>query len=234
MTDGIHTASRRSILRTATLLAVTGTAGCGENTKRSTPPLIPTTQELEVYTPTPFEETPEPTPVSGSKRPGYGAVEPYERAVAEAVNEYRRSNGKRELEYREKAAYVARLHSQDQYEKEYVSHTQPDGENPSDRLNKWNVKGRAHGENIAYFGIRQIEERPTEEEETPALTATEYVPATPQEVAQQSLKVWKASSSHDEGMLRDWWHWTGVGIVIAEDGSTWVTQVFTGKADADD
>lgn len=66
------------------------------------------------------------------------------------LNQERKKNGLPELKWNEKAAVVARKHSQDMFAKGYFSHENLEGLSPFDRMEAGGVSFRTAGENLAY------------------------------------------------------------------------------------
>jgi uncharacterized protein YkwD len=78
---------------------------------------------------------------------------PTDREVASFVklmNEYRRSLGLSPLIWDSRVAAVAKAHSRDMYERDYFSHTTPEGRTTWDRLAARRVTYSRAGENIAW------------------------------------------------------------------------------------
>ena len=125
-----------------------------------------------------------------------------EQQVFQLINEKRREQGLRQLEWSESIAKIARLHSQNMADNNFFSHTGLDGSIVSDRadksgLNKW----RAIGENIAYNrGYKQ-----------------------PIEFA---VERWLQSPSHKQNLLNKEWRESAVGIAVTPEGTYYFTQVF--------
>ncbi len=125
-----------------------------------------------------------------------------ERRVFELINAKRAERGLKSLSWNSKVAGVARGHSKEMALYDYFSHTDVDGRLVDGRavsagLNKW----RAIGENIAY--LRGYEDP-----------------------AQYAVEKWMLSPSHRDNLLDPRWQETGIGLVIASDGTYFFTQVF--------
>ncbi|HEX8289710.1 MAG TPA: CAP domain-containing protein [Pyrinomonadaceae bacterium] len=125
-----------------------------------------------------------------------------ERQAFQLINEKRKDQGLKPLEWNENVAKVARLHSQDMANNKFFSHTGRDGSSVDDRadsigLSKW----RAIGENIAYNrGYNQ-----------------------PVEFA---VERWMLSPKHKQNLLDDRWQESAVGIAVTPEGTYYFTQVF--------
>lgn len=125
-----------------------------------------------------------------------------ERQAFQLINEKRREQGLKLLEWNETVAKIARLHSESMANYKFFSHTGLDGSIVSDRadksgLNKW----RAIGENIAY---NRGYEQPIE----------------------FAVERWMQSPSHKRNLLNEQWRESAVGIAVTPDGTYYFTQVF--------
>ncbi len=87
------------------------------------------------------EETPESTPDAG--------INDYEKQVLTLVNQERAKQGLQSLSWNAKLAAVARAHSADMSARNYMSHTNPDGLSPFDRIKNSGISYTRAAENIA-------------------------------------------------------------------------------------
>jgi len=72
-----------------------------------------------------------------------------EQKMLELVNKERRLRGLRELEMDKNLLRLARAHSRDMFERGYFAHVNPDGEDPFDRMRRYEISFRVAGENLA-------------------------------------------------------------------------------------
>lgn len=72
-----------------------------------------------------------------------------EQEMFEAVNRERQKAGVEPLIFDERLRDLARLHSQDMFERGYFSHYTPDGESPFDRMEEFGIDFSFAGENLA-------------------------------------------------------------------------------------
>ncbi|XID90886.1 CAP domain-containing protein [Paenibacillaceae bacterium WGS1546] len=86
---------------------------------------------------------------SGSVAASSALSEAYERQVFDLTNAFRAKNGIDPLQWDAKAALTARKHSKDMDERDYFSHTNPDGLTPFDRMTADGIVYSAAAENIA-------------------------------------------------------------------------------------
>ena len=95
---------------------------------------------------TPAEEE---TPAEDTGSEPADTVAAYEQEVFDLVNQIREENGLEPFVYNETLAETARAHSQDMIDRNFVSHTNPDGEDPFDRMRENGLSYSMAAENIA-------------------------------------------------------------------------------------
>ncbi|WP_122087943.1 CAP domain-containing protein [Halalkalicoccus subterraneus] len=144
----------------------------------------------------------------GTTSAGDVSSEEVEAEIHEQINEIRADHGLSQLEHDDEIAVVARTHSQDMNERDYFSHTNPEGESPADRFGDlYPSECRAVGENLAYiqtgFGSGGSAE----------------------EIADRIVQGWMDSEGHRENVLREGWDSEGIGVYMA-DGRVDATQNF--------
>lgn len=132
--------------------------------------------------------------------PGPTDLSAVEKQVFDAINSIRQANGLYALTTQAGLGGVARAHSDDMLARDYLSHVNPEGKNPGDRIAAAGIAVTAWGENIA---MAQGLADPVED----------------------IVQGWMDSPGHRENILRPGWTHTGVGV--AQSGSTfYFTQVF--------
>lgn len=115
------------------------------------------------------------------------------------LNDDRKSNGLQPLQCDDDLLIVARLHNQDMADRNFFAHTNPDGEQPWDRMERFGITGWSLvGENIA---------------------AGQRSPAEVQ-------AAWMNSPGHRANILTADFTHVGVGHVATEDGRIFWTQLF--------
>jgi uncharacterized protein YkwD len=115
------------------------------------------------------------------------------------LNEDRAKHGLSALQCDDDLLIVGRLHCKDMDERQYFAHTNPDGEQPWDRMNRYGIRGWSLvGENIA-MGQRS-----------------------PQEVQ----TAWMNSPGHRANILTADFTHVGVAFYQREGGRTYWTQLF--------
>jgi uncharacterized YkwD family protein len=111
------------------------------------PTPAPTATPRPTATPTP-SATPTPTPTPAPTA-APDSLSSYEKQVVSLVNAERAKYGLPALTINEKLSSVARLKSQDMYNKNYFSHTSPTYGSPFDMMKKYGINYNYAGENIA-------------------------------------------------------------------------------------
>jgi uncharacterized protein YkwD len=128
-----------------------------------------------------------------------------ERVAFDILNQIREENGMEALEWSERVAAVARVHSQNMAQFKFFGHRGLDNKLVSDRADEMKLgRWRAIGENIAYNrGYKDPVEK--------------------------AVDNWLNSQSHRHNLLSSEWKESAVGVAVADDGSYYFTQVFLRK-----
>ncbi|MEO6334859.1 MAG: CAP domain-containing protein [Pyrinomonadaceae bacterium] len=134
-----------------------------------------------------------------SKRTSAGTIE---QQIFALINAERSKNGLSELEWSESLAAVARVHSEDMANAKFFGHRGSDGSMVDDRADRMGLGAWSSiGENIAYMqGF-----------DDPAGLAVEK---------------WLESTAHRKNLLGPTWKESAVGVVLTEDGTYYLTEVF--------
>jgi uncharacterized protein YkwD len=160
---------------------------------------------------------------TGGERIDSLAVEYY---VHVKINERRERHGLDPMNASWYVSSVSRAHSEDMAARDYFSHSNPDGEGPSDRFGKFPEHcADGYGENIAmsYVGTRvdtgggDVETFETEEA-----------------IATHLVEGWMNSTGHRENILRERFDHVGTGVYIddrSDGGQVFATQNFCGVRD---
>ncbi|MFF1818367.1 CAP domain-containing protein [Kribbella sp. NPDC058245] len=104
-------------------------------------PTRPTPTKTE--TSEPPSNTPEPPPSDG------GGTNAQEREVLDLTNQVREQNGCGPLRLNSALVEAAGKHASDMVRRKYMDHTNPDGQDPGDRMRAAGYNGSSWGENIA-------------------------------------------------------------------------------------
>jgi len=148
-----------------------------------------------------------------------------EREVHNWTNHYRTQYGLNELEINIQLSNVAENHSQDMADKNYFSHTNLQGESPTDRVERQGFNCHIDLPGNRYVkGIGEnIWQGWTYRYTINGVPSGHY---TQSELAKKIVDDWMGSTSHRESILTDFWLSEGIGIVITEDGKTYAAQNF--------
>lgn len=142
-----------------------------------------------------------------------------ERRILGAINDRRRLDGQHVLWPDTSLAALARTHSRDMRDREFVAHRNPDGLRAGERARQAGYVYRELGENLfqgrLYDTIAHTR-RGTEEQ-------TFYLWYAPDELADLVATMWMESPSHRENMLAGRYDYGGVGIAIGSDYNVFVT-----------
>ncbi|NIK62338.1 CAP domain-containing protein [Kribbella shirazensis] len=114
-------------------------------TARPKPTTVSTTP---TRTPTTTRST-EPTPSDTQDPPSGGGTNAQEQQVLEYTNRIREQQGCRPLRLDSALVEAAGKHASDMVRRHYLDHTNPDGEDPGDRMADAGYRGSSWGENIA-------------------------------------------------------------------------------------
>jgi uncharacterized protein YkwD len=134
-----------------------------------------------------------------------GSASRVEARAFELMNAQRLANGLQSLQWDEQIIALARTHSQSMAEGKYFSHKDASGGYVDSRASKLGIfNWMSIGENIAFM----------KGYEDPASMAVEK---------------WMQSTSHKKNILSGQWRDSAIGVAVADDGSTYFTQVFIAK-----
>ncbi len=131
---------------------------------------------------------------------GGTSIEEKEMDAFDRVNRERTSRGLGALVMDEAVRLVARAHSEDMVARDFFSHTNPDGQGPSGRLDAVGIGYNSAGENIAWNNFSN-----------PVTTA---------------VNGWMDSEGHRQNILWEWYTHTGMGVAPDGSGGYYFTQVF--------
>ena len=129
-----------------------------------------------------------------------------EHLVHEYTNRERRDADVPAVEYDADLAAIAEYHSRDMAERDYVGHTNPDGESIADRYREFGYGCETNGEVIQWLEYDEVEGRGAEA------------------VARTVVENWMISELHRSFVLNESWGRQGVGVHVADSGRVYVTQ----------
>lgn len=145
-----------------------------------------------------------------------------ESRIFQRVNEERQERGISEIELSEGLSEVARNHSRNMSESNYVGHVDPSGENVTryreDCRDLSGFMNITYSENVAqtWYGEKVY---PPEGDEAKLVESEE-------DVVENLVGSWMNSDWHRENLLNEKWRSTGVGVASNETGAVFVTQAF--------
>jgi uncharacterized protein YkwD len=170
------------------------------------------------------------SPAAGPRRPGQPEIRiaDLEHRVHELINKARQEHDLAALVYDERLARIARGHSRDMATRNFFSHTNPDGQDPTARGKLAGFTCRKQmtsntfreglGENIYQDNLySRIHISGTERS---------YDWNGSEELAANSLRGWMNSPPHRHNILEKIYGQTGIGIAISEDDKVYITQLF--------
>lgn len=129
-----------------------------------------------------------------------------EHLVHEYTNRERRDADVPAVEYDADLASIAEYHSRDMAERDYVGHTNPDGESIADRFREFGYACETNGEVIQWLEYDEVEGRGAEA------------------VARAIVENWMNSDLHRSFVLSESWGRQGVGVYVSDSGRVYVTQ----------
>lgn len=156
---------------------------------------------------TPTETYPEIPSFDATRGGFYTEIEPIEKAIREAINEFRIEEGYSRVGPNNDLSKISRNHSRNMAKEGFFDHIDHEGRSPSARADYFGYPDASIAENLYWTQI-------------PPEGYTHEV------VGARTVSSWKDSSSHLMTML-----WTGavvvgVGAYVAESGAMFVTAMF--------
>lgn len=131
-----------------------------------------------------------------------------EALIHETANDERQERGVSALDRHSGLAADAEDHSEDMARRDFLSHTNPDGEGLAERTDV----PCAAAENLALHTIEGAG-RPDDLD-------------TEREVAEEVVQWWMGSEGHREALLSSEYESEGIGVHITDEGDVYVTQMF--------
>lgn len=195
-------------------------------TPTSTPVPTPTYTPVPTATATPIPtSTPAPTavPLDGKA---------LEKEVHQLINAERVNHGLPRLEWNEQITAIARAHSEDMAQRDYFSHDNPEGENPTDRAIAADYPCRKSlGGGTFSYGLAENIWRGWEfSSYTYGPSGTHYVWMSQTQLAKQAVSSWMGSSGHRKNILTEQYDRTGIGVGFGTAGgkqyAVYLTQNF--------
>ena len=154
-------------------------------------------------------------------------VNSLELKIHDLVNNERIQNGLQSLEYDNELANIARAHSIDMANRNFFSHTNPDGLGPTERANAAGY--RTHKDFGTYY-VDGIGENICQENILESGYDICFIPLNDwndeNELAKSVVDLWMTSPGHRQNILTSTYDVEGIGVAIASDNKVYVTQDF--------
>lgn len=143
-----------------------------------------------------------------------------ERWVWKLTNQRRQAQGLQNVSYSSEIASVAREHSRNMANNDYIGHEEPNGESGEERYSgicDFSGSGYTFGENVnaVHIGRYQLWHN----------SKRVYINSE-REAAEYLVIEWMNSTGHRKNMLNDAWGRLGVGVVKTESGQVYASQAF--------
>lgn len=145
--------------------------------------------------------------------------------VHRRVNRERRNHGLESLSYDRDLVAIARDHSEDMAEREFVAHVNPDGDGPTDRYATAGYDCRVPAEDGRY--LQGAENVAKTHVGVPLEDGSRNESA--DDVVSWVVDGWMDSPGHRENVLTEHWRCEGIGVAVVEDEpatTVYVTQNF--------
>jgi len=151
--------------------------------------------------------------------------------IHELVNVERVSHDMAPLAWNEALADIAREHSEDMRDHQYLNHVNPRGETPTDRGLRAGFRCRKKYDNYYEEGLAEnlcrnslfhaTKYTSVRDEET-----REFLWNSLEELASSTVRSWMESKKHRENLLDPHHDTEGIGVAVAEDGKVYITELF--------
>lgn len=196
--------------------------------------------DIQLFKPTPrrtedvSEATKTETPISTrtpheTKTDGRPQVDKreLEKRIHELINEERSQRGLSKLSWDGELAEIARKHSRDMAKNNYFSHTNLEGEGPTERGEEEGYYCRKDFGSYYKEGIGEnIFQNWLYDSITYTNGASSYDWSSMEEIAQSTVQGWMNSPGHRKNILEPDYDSEGIGVAISNDGKVYVTQDF--------
>jgi uncharacterized protein YkwD len=145
------------------------------------------------------------------------------------INEKRKSNGLKSLQWDQSLANIAYLHSKDMAERDYFDHISPEGEDFADRYAEHGYHLETQIGNHVYVGgenlfLNNVVRSYQYDPETGEIY--EYTYNTLDDLAVSTVEGWMDSPGHRENILTPFTR-EGIGIFVTDEGEVYITENFS-------
>jgi uncharacterized protein YkwD len=149
-----------------------------------------------------------------------------EKEIHNLVNIERTSHGLSQLQWDDKLSDIARKHSQDMIRRNFFSHDNPDGQDPTARANSAGYSCfKSYG---GYYTVG-VAENIFQNNLYDSITYVEGIPFydwnSQTEIAESTVSGWMGSSGHRQNILTTTYDKEGIGVAISSE-EVYITQMF--------
>lgn len=148
-----------------------------------------------------------------------------EARIHELINIERRNAGLRPLALDEELSAIARGHSRDMAERNYFSHTSPEGEDFPARYKKKGFVCHARVGKYIHEGAENICQNNLYSSATYMEGRAHYDWNSLEEIARSTVKDWMKSRGHRDNILQPIFRSQGIGVAI-KDSKVYITENF--------
>ncbi len=149
--------------------------------------------------------------------------------IHKLINEERRNNGLKALQWDQSLANIALSHSKDMAARDYFDHINPEGEDFADRYEEHGYRLETHIGDRVYVGgenlyLNNVVRSYTYDEETGEVFAYQYNDM--KELARSTVRGWMESPGHRDNILTPFTR-EGIGICVTDEGEVYITENFS-------
>ncbi|MEW6555179.1 MAG: CAP domain-containing protein [Actinomycetota bacterium] len=149
--------------------------------------------------------------------------------IHDLINEERRQEGLRSLQWDQSLARIAFDHSKDMAERDYFDHLSPEGEDFADRYTEHDYHKETRVGDTVYVGgenlsLTNVVRSYTYDPETGQVHSYEFNDL--EELARSTVQGWMDSPGHRENILTPFTR-EGIGIYVTAEGEVYITENFS-------
>jgi len=155
------------------------------------------------------------------------AIPDLEKNIHDLINKERQKHGLSPLVLNDTLSVIAKKHSQDMANRNYFSHSTPEGHDFSYRYGQAGYSCAIHGQgNIYYIGAENIFQNNLYDRVVFVDGVAHYDWNSAKKIAETTVQGWMTSKGHRTNILTPYWRNEGIGVAIAPDGKVYITQNF--------
>jgi len=149
-----------------------------------------------------------------------------EKKIHGLINAERKKKGLSALQWNVSLNRIARRYSQEMSERNFFSHTDPEGKGFKDRYEEEGFACRLRVGNITCLGAENIAQDNLYHSVLYLSGVPSYNWNTEDQIAASVVKSWMNSKGHRENILTPYLRHQGIGIAVSDDGKVYVTENF--------